>query len=365
MLYYICRLNLEMKTMKQLFLFLFFILTGSGVFAQQDSLIQRSFHLSLITPLSTNGFESYKTVNDFSLSLFYSGSAGVSGLEVGAFLNYTHYYVNGAQLAGFMNIVRKRVVGLQGAGFVNTTLGVQDGIQVAGFANYSKELQGIQISGFTNISGATKGIQLAGFSNVASHVKGMQISGFANIAGSLRGMQLGFINIVDSLDRGLPIGFLSIVGRGGYHRMDLWTDELIHTNLAYKVGVPAFYNIFGVGANLGDTPFQWVYTYGVGSEIPLGRNWNLMPEILAQSIDRKGYLRDQDNWNTIFQLRTLINYQIIDGWGIYFGPSVKMLIQEGDTSFFPSTLQKLVIDKNKGDMQRIYWVGFTLGMKLF
>lgn len=354
-----------MKTMRQLFIILALILFGSGIYAQQDSLIQRPFHLSLFTPLSTNGFESYETVNDLSISLFYSGSAGVSGMELGAFLNYTHYYLEGAQMAGFMNIVRKRVDGVQGAGFGNISLGPQEGIQLAGFANYSKKIKGMQASGFANISGSVKGMQLAGFSNVASHVKGMQISGFANIAGSLRGMQLGFINIVDSLDRGLPIGFLSIVGKGGYHRMDLWTDELIHTNLAYKVGVPAFYNIFGVGARWGDTPFQWVYTYGVGSEIPLGGNWRFTPELLAQSLDQEGYISDRGNWNTVFQLRTLINYQITGGWGVYFGPSIKMLIQEGDTIFVPSTLDILVIDRNEGERQRTYWVGFAVGMKLF
>lgn len=351
--------------MRQLFIILALILFGSGIYAQQDSLIQRPFHLSLFTPLSTNGFESYETVNDLSISLFYSGSAGVSGMELGAFLNYTHYYLEGAQMAGFMNIVRKRVDGVQGAGFGNISLGPQEGIQLAGFANYSKKIKGMQASGFANISGSVKGMQLAGFSNVASHVEGLQISGFANIAGSLSGTQLGFINIVDSLDKGLPIGFLSIVGKGGYHKMDIWTDELIHTNLAYKVGVPWFYNIFGVGARWGGAPFQWAYTYGVGSEIPIGRNWSFMPEILVQSLDQKGYGNDRENWNTIYQLRTLFNYQILNGWGVYFGPSIKMLNQEGDTNIFPSYLDEFVIDKESGEVKRIYWVGLTFGIKLF
>jgi hypothetical protein len=354
---------------------------AGGIHAQEDSLLQQPFHLSLFTPLSTNGLQSYQTVNDFSIAMFYSGSAGVSGLEMSGFANYTHYYVDGVQLAGFANIVRQRAEGFQAAGFSNVLLGSLKGIQAAGFANVAtadieglqlsgfanigKDLEGAQLSGFANVAGYVDGLQLAGFSNISQKVDGAQISGFLNIAETVDGLQLGFINIVDSIQEGLPIGFLSIVGSNGYYKLDAWGDELLHANLAIKLGVPQFYNIFGIGTRFNFDPSLLAGTYGVGTEIKLSGKWSINPELLFQSfLDDE--LFEQSSWNSLTQFRPLIKYQITPGFGIYLAPSVKLFIQEGENNYFPSGLEPWIIaEKEDDDIHRIFWFGITAGFSFF
>ncbi len=123
---------------------------------------------------------------------------------------------------------------VQLAGFTNVTSGSLKGFQAAGFGNFSKDVVGSQIAGFTNVA--------------TGNVKGVQIAGFLNAGKKITGSQIGFINVADSVT-GVPVGFLSLV-RHGYHHFEVWGGEALHTNVALKLGVDKFYNIFAASAVL-------------------------------------------------------------------------------------------------------------------
>src|SRR5690606_26321831 len=75
----------------------------------------------------------------------------------------------------------------------------------------------------------------------------------------------------DSIN-GVPIGLLSIVNKG-YHTLEFSADEIFYTNLAFRTGVPLFYNIVSAAVKpqtLGDP--VWSLGYGIGT-MPRISNW--------------------------------------------------------------------------------------------
>ena len=80
-------------------------------------------------------------------------------------------------------------------------------------------------------------------------MKGAQIS-VVNIGGKVRGLQLGVINIADSVE-GASIGIFNFVG-DGYHRLALWSSDLLPTNLGFKLGSKHVYTLFGFGVGRGE-----------------------------------------------------------------------------------------------------------------
>lgn len=223
------------------------------LFSQTDSAqyLTSPFQITFLTPpFSSNGLDNANYVNDFSLNLFIGVSGGVSGLELGGFINVDRFFVEGIQAAGFGNSVGGyldgiqgagfyNVVGgdaryLQGAGFINVTGGNQFGLQGAGFANVvGNDLTGLQGAGFANVVGGsmyglqgagfinvtgntTSGLQAAGFLNLAADFeKGVQASGFGNIAGAgeVNLQASGFFNVADKVEGAQASGFFN---RAGY-----------------------------------------------------------------------------------------------------------------------------------------------------
>ena len=142
-----------MKALKKYLILASLFLGVAGTSMAQDSLRVSPFHLSLITPLGTNGMQSWNTTNLISLNLIAGYSGGLKGVEFGGFAN---------ALKGDMN-------GIQIAGFCNNTFGVANGIEMAGFWNLNK--------------GIVNGLMLSGFANVAlDTVVGFQGSGYVNYA---------------------------------------------------------------------------------------------------------------------------------------------------------------------------------------
>ncbi len=239
---------------KPLFLFvaLLFVLNIYGQKKDSTVLKTRPFHLSLITPLGTNGMESPQIINNVSINLIAGHSGGLNGAEFSGFASILNHdmkgarfsgfanitlgtsngadfagFVNfgkekakGAQFAGFTNIITRDVIGTQVSGFVNVTKDNMDGLQLAGFSNIiggqgslvqasgfvnsaSGKVDGAQVAGFANYSNGGKLGQVAGFINVASDsIKGAQVAGFVNTGAShVKGFQLaGFINVANKLN---------------------------------------------------------------------------------------------------------------------------------------------------------------------
>ena len=262
----------------------------SSTAEQIDNYIYRPIQITFVSPLGTNGVESGRCVNGISFNVLGGYSAGLAGVELGGIANVEKDFVKGVQLAGVINTVMKKtegiqlsgfanvcgdtVRGLQAAGFINTINGSIDGFQGAGFLNANRgSVQGFQGAGFINIAqDSVIGMQVAGFANINNgNVDGIQAAGFLNTAKKVNGMQIGILNIADTVSSGIPIGFLSIVRKGGYRRFEISASEALYANVAYKIGVRSFYNIFQTGAQLKDNKVRVGMGYGIGSEIALGK----------------------------------------------------------------------------------------------
>ncbi|MFC2136579.1 hypothetical protein ACFLTE_00240 [Bacteroidota bacterium] len=278
------------------------LISNNILFAQtvsNDNLITRPVQITFISPMGTNGIESGKVINNFSLNMFAGVSGGLNGAEIGGFsnvikndaigfqvagfsntvlgetnavqiagfVNVSKNKTRGAQLAGFSNVVVADFTGAQISGFSNTVKQNSEGVQIAGFSNVSTdELEGVQISGFANtVKGNSKGVQVAGFSNVSTgNLEGAQISGFVNKADNVVGTQIGFINVCENIEKGASIGFLSIV-KNGYHAFEIGVTESSFTHANLKTGSDHFYNIFSIGVKPDSEEWIWGVGYGVGT----------------------------------------------------------------------------------------------------
>lgn len=368
--------------MKNLIIFALLLTLGlTSVKAQEaasDSitLIHRPGQFSFVPPLSTNGWESARVVNNVSVNLLMGYQGGLDGVEVAGFANVIRYDMNGAQFAGFGNTVlgtthgaqfsgfynmnRRYLFGAQFAGFANVVTDSADAFQVAGFVNYNRgktkgtqvagfanlvtdsvqgaqiagfansstgSVQGTQIAGFSNIAtGNMQGLQVAGFSNVASgDLKGAQVSGFVNVAKKVNGLQVGFINIADTIDEGLAVGFLSI-SKNGYYAIEVEANETEYALANFKIGTEKFYNTFSVGLRPHDDKMHWAYGYGVGTLTPLSEKVHMALDLQSIQLVENNF-RD---WGLELhnRLKVTAGYAISDRVSLTAGPSFNILISD-------------------------------------
>lgn len=336
-----------------------FLLSLSGIIQAQDSIRIRPFHLSFITPLGTNGLQSWNTVNRISVNLFAGYSGGLQGVElagfanalngdmegmqVAGFCNNTFGTVNGIEVAGFWNFNRGQVNGLLLAGFANVSMGRVAGIQGAGFSNYSRGSSSGQLSGFANIStcdaagiqgsgfanvthGDMKGVQAAGFANVTTGThQGAQAAGFFNYSHKLRGVQLGFVNVADTVEKGIPIGFLSFA-RNGYRVIQIGGNETLYGEISFKTGVRQFYNILSVGAASGRGNLKWGFGYGIGTLIPVGKRLDLSIEGVSWQIGGGHWFMDHLNLLNRLNLSLCLNFT--RAIGVYAGFSWNVQVED-------------------------------------
>ncbi len=234
----------------------------------------------------------------------------VTGAQVAVGLNRTGGNQRGVQMSGGINQVKGHMSGVQVAGLINNTQGPVNGFGLAGVVCYSGDslratqiggvlnvvkgpAEGFQLAGLTVINasdtrgmvfsgamsataGDFQGVQFAGAFNIAHNAGGVQASGGLNwvrdtlwgiqaapfnYAKNLKGRQFGVINFADTAS-GVPIGVISIVRKGGYFSPEFSVSELLFGQVAVKLGVKRFYNIFSVGA--GWTKGSPVVGYGLG-----------------------------------------------------------------------------------------------------
>ncbi len=79
----------------------------------------KAFQVSLITPLGTNGLDSWNIINKFSLNAITGYAGGISGAEFSGFGSILKTDMKGAQFSGFGNIVLGETYGAQFSGFIN------------------------------------------------------------------------------------------------------------------------------------------------------------------------------------------------------------------------------------------------------
>lgn len=364
--------------------------------------------------MGSNGLESYKYTNHFSVNILAGLNGGLQGVEIGSLVNVLKGDMcgaqiagllntvwgnsNGVQFAGMLNVSRKYFFGGQFAGFANTVLDSaavnqfagfvnvvrwsNSGSQFAGFSNFAGgDLKGVQASGFTNLvhgnvsggqlsgfvnscTGNVQGPQIAGFVNVAlGEVNGIQAAGFVNVARRVSGVQLGFLNIADSVENGIPIGFLSIV-RNGYSRFEVTTGESFYAALNFKIGVERFYNIFSIGVKPAASELYWGWGYGVGTLIPISPKFSLNLDATAHQINEGTWVaRDL---NLLSRTHLGLSYKPGNRFELFGGPSLNVLVAD---ALDAEGLPRKMIMKNYAWKQTRYdtfvgiYPGINLGMR--
>jgi len=344
------------------------ILVSGSVLRAQDSTRISPFHLSFVTPLGTNGLESWNTTNLVSVNLFAGYSGGLkgveiagfanalkgdmkgvqgagfcnntlgkaNGLEIAGFWNFNRLRINGLQAAGFINLAMDTVCGIQGAGFANVTLDTVIGFQGSGFANYARgvsfgqasgfanvstgDVNGVQGAGFVNVTiGDNQGVQAAGFANITTGTQtGVQASGFFNYARKLRGVQVSVVNVADTVEKGIPIGVFSFV-RHGYKVIQIGANETLFGEISFKTGTTRFYNIFSVGAAPRKESLKWGWGYGIGTLIPLAKRMDLSLEGISYHVNEDTWFTDY--LNSLNRLNLSLSYNLTGRIGVYAGAS--------------------------------------------
>lgn len=333
----------------------------------------------------------------------------INGIQAAGFLNTLKGKMNGVQVAGFANVTTESVDGVQVSGFGNVTLMDVELAQVSGFGNYGRDVGGFQVSGFGNYGRNVGGFQAAGFANVAegdvssgqlsgfmnaakgsSNIQvsgftnavggnnefqisgfanftlnknsGVQLSAFLNYARVLEGYQLGLFNISDSVVSGVPVGLLSFV-RSGVHQLEFSSDELFTYNIAFKTGVPAFYNIIKVGRS----SELFHFTYGLGTRVFHLNRFNINLEGSLSSIFGSGSERRFYEGNLI-RLQPIASIDIWKSFGLSFGPTLNMgivpnidLSETGTSGIYANPLFES--NYTFGSIQ--WWAGASLAIHFF
>jgi len=305
---------------------------------KKDDTLYMPFQFAFVPFLSTNGLQAGNTINAFSFNVIAGFSRGTSGFEIAGVANINRNNVQYCQIAGSANIVGGSVRGTQIAGGVNIVHDSLTGYGMAGSFNFARALRGVQVAGGANITvdssagaqiagganraGKLKGAQIAGGVNIASDVQGMQLAGGLNIARKVKGLQLGVVNIADSVD-GVSIGVLSFV-RHGYHKIEVFGDELIHANIGFRTGTDKFHNILfaGISTQHFDYPL-WSFGYGIGSRFRLADKWNLQVDLSTQQLMRG---QEEIEPRSLHKVFIGIERPFFKKFSVCVGPTLNLLI---------------------------------------
>jgi hypothetical protein len=302
-------------------LFICFSISSHAEEAAASGLETRAFQLSFITPLGTNGWDSWNIINKFSLNLLTGYAGGVNGTEFSGFGSVLRTHMKGAQFSGFGNVVLGETCGAQFAGFMNIDHGPVKGGIFAGFLNFSgQEARGAQVAGFANINtGNNHGAQVAGFSNInTGETNGLQLAGFFNYTKVLSGVQVGILNYADSSEGGVPIGLLSFV-KNGYRAFEISANESLYGVSSFKTGTRSFYNILSVGGGYRNKRSLFAWGWGMGTLIAVA-------EKLDIAIEGQGLQVNEDEWftsgtNFLAKASVSLAWNIAEHFSIFCGPS--------------------------------------------
>ena len=308
-----------------------------------DFFATRPFQVSVVPGLGSHGKMSGQVVNNFSLNVFGGYTAGTNGVEIGGIFNINKKEVKYFQAAGVFNVNGGTTHGFQVAGVNNTVLAPVSGFQVAGVNNHVKgqfagfqlagvynhvadSIKGFQLAGVANFSkDKASGLQIAGVGNVSNkETAGVQIAGVFNYTKRLRGVQFALINIADTSE-GYSIGLINIILKG-YHKLSIFTNEVVNVNAAFKTGNSKLYSILQAGINAGDSNRVYSFGYGLGSELNLNkkRTFSINPELSSQYL----YLGSWEYINNLNKIQLNLNIKLGRYVSLFAGPSYSVLISD-------------------------------------
>jgi len=338
--------------------------------------------LTLISPLGTNGLESGRVINRFSVNIWAGVSGGVLGAEFGGLANFSKGNVTGfqgaglinaslgalkgAQFAGLANYNQGNITGSQASGIANISLGTVMGPQFAGIANVNiKDATGGMFSGIINTTvGNMNGVQFAGIANVTiGKLNGMQF-GLVNYAHTLSGFQLGLINVAHTVEKGSALGLITYF-KNGYHRFEMEYNETFYLNATFKSGVPHLYMIYTIGFKTDSNTAYWAPGIGVGTLVGLSDKLDLNSDLIVRQVNEDEWWTD--DLNLLNTLKVNLAYNITDRFAIYGGPSLNVAVsgikdEEGmviGETFVPWHFFDKTYDNHAVKM----YVGFNAGIR--
>jgi hypothetical protein len=352
------------------------------------------FQASLLPGIGSHGLMSSQVVNKGSLNLLGGYAAGVDGVEVAGLFNITKNNVENVQVAGLFNAVGGAVNGVQVAGTVNYILDSVAGVQVAGLANHVRQdVSGVQVSGLLNHSQANvAGVQVAGLSNIVyksmegtqvsglvnlvvkeskavqvaglanlslKEIKGTQIAGLVNYAKVMDGLQIGLVNLADS-SSGYSIGLLNLF-RKGYHKIDLYADDLMTTNVAFKTGNARLYTQLIGGANLVGNQKLYAAGFGMGHDFKFSNKLLFSAAISSKVL----FTGNSSYFPVLYKANGSLSYQLFKNLSLFAGPAYNFF--NGDASLSVAQGYKDIVPEKHHSYSANSkgWLGWSAGITLF
>jgi hypothetical protein len=295
---------------------------------------------------------------------FISGST--EGFHSAGFINVFGGSSRSFTAAGFANVTGGHFEGFLGSGFANVTGGNVKGFQGAGFANVTGgRFEGFQGAGFANVTGNdSKGVHAAGFMNINRDFKGAQIAGFLNAARKVEGVQIGFLNIADTVD-GVPIGFLSIVKKGAYRQIEVSGSDVMHLGASFRIGVPAFYNIFSYGTRPFASETVHGFGYGIGTSISFSQYTGMQIEGHSTQL-RQDWKWDDEHLDMLNELRITMGIRLAGRIELFAGPVLYNHIYkyQPENGIYGSDLTSYTLDEKRwDDYVSKWWIGARGGLR--
>lgn len=286
----------------------------------------------------------------------------VIGIQAAGLGNMNTGYAQGIRLAGLYNL-GYNMEGVQLAGLFNTQIGYFHGVQVAGLFNATRDTSsGVQVSGLFNLNTKnTKQISIAGLANVnLARTEGLQITSIVNYSRSIKGTQIALLNFSDTCE-GTPIGLINFAKKG-YHKIEVFGDEVLYTQLAFRTGVLHFHNIFIAGVDMTRrVDALWSLGYGLASYKKLNEKWLFGTDVTVQLLIHNEAITDATaTMGTVF---LAFERTYTQKFSIAFGPTLKLMHSRMDLSDILVPYRFLEVNDNYNAFKT--WVGVKVSFKFF
>ncbi|HYG40344.1 MAG TPA: hypothetical protein VD908_17065 [Cytophagales bacterium] len=287
----------------------------------------------------------------------------MTGAQFSGLTNMVEDSVTGAQATGLFNDVKNDLTGVQIAGLFNRVRKEVEGVQISGLFNYSKDrMEGLQLSGGVNIANnGIKGLQLTGVGNISrTKTDGMQLAALFNSTEKLTGVQFGIINIADS-SSGVSIGILNFI-KTGYHKVSIFSNEVMNTNVAYKSGNSKLYSILTGGMNISGEKKAYSLGFGLGHDFILNQKFSISAELTSSTL----YLGNWSDLANLSRVKSALNIQLTKKLSIFAGPAYNFY---ASTNYDPVEGYKHI--ESSGAYSHDFsenlkgWIGFEGGITLF
>ncbi|MES2779707.1 MAG: hypothetical protein V4651_07380 [Bacteroidota bacterium] len=288
----------------------------------------------------------------------------VTGIQAAGLANMNSGLAEGIRLGGLYN-AGYNMSGMQAAGLFNTNVGYFHGVQLAGLFNATYDTSsGVQLAGLFNANAHNaKHISIAGLANFNfAATEGVQLASIVNYSRTLKGTQIALLNFSDTCE-GTPIGLINFAAKG-YHKIEVFGDEILYTQLAFRTGVLHFHNIFIAGVDMTRrADALWSLGYGLGAYKRLNEKWLIGTDVTAQFlIQNESIMNASGKMGTVF---LAFERTYTPKFSIAFGPTFKIMGADRTLSdaIVPYALYNDEFTNSNNGLKM--WAGAKLSFKFF